>query len=127
MITFSAAIVLFSALGLTYWRSTSYFRKISLDVVLLLVGLAFFGVAMDMLHVMFYSIEGIGDWAKILGEGAGWVEDGGEMLVMSLMVWYFFLIVDQQGPSFFLWQLLRIPVPKALYQLRSSSTAKTFR
>ena len=108
-VTLAVATMLLIALGLTYWRSTARFRKVSVDILLLLTGLAFFGVAMDMLHVMVYNVEMLGDWARILGEATGLIEDGGEMLVMSLIVWYLFLVADQRRPNFFLWQSLRLP------------------
>jgi hypothetical protein len=108
-VTVAVVTILLSALSLTYWHSTACFRKVSLDILLLLVGLAFFGVAMDMLHVMVYNVEALGDWASILGEAIGLVEDGGEMLMMSLMVWYLFLVANRKRPDFFLWQSLRLP------------------
>ncbi len=111
-VTLSVATVLFLVLSLTYWHSTARFRKVSLDILLLLVGLAFFGVAMDMLHVMVYNVEVLGDWASIFGEAIGLIEDGGEMLVMSLMVWYLFLVADRRSPNFSLWQSLRLPYLK---------------
>lgn len=101
------ASTLFLAIGLAYRYSTSTFRKVSLDTLLLIAGLAFFGVAMDMLHSMIYGIIGTGLVGKILGGTVGLIEDGGEMLVMSLIVWYIFLRVTQQNSSFFLWQWLR--------------------
>ena len=111
-VTLAVATVLFLALGLTYWRGTSRFRKVSMDILLLLVGLAFFGVVMDMLHVMLYNVEELGSLARILGEAAGLIEDGGEMLVMSLMVWYLLLVAKKQKPDFFFWQWLGLPYPK---------------
>ena len=111
-VTLAVAIVLFLALGLTYWHSNPRFRKVSMDILLLLAGLAFFGVALDMLHVMVYNVEALGSWASIFGEAIGLIEDGGEMLVMSLMVWYLFLVADRKRPNFFLWQSLRLPYLK---------------
>ena len=111
-VTFAVAIVLFLALGLTYWHGAARFRRVSIDLLLLLLGLAFFGIAMDMLHVMIYNVEQLGNLASTLGEAIGLIEDGGEMLVMSLMVWYLFLVADQKRPNFSLWQLLRLPYLK---------------
>ena len=107
VVMISIAGMLFLAIGLAYRYSTSTFRKVSIDMLLLIAGLAFFGVAMDMLHSMIYGIVGTGSVGMILGSTIGLIEDGGEMLVMSLIVWYIFLRVTRQNSSFFLWQWLR--------------------
>ena len=107
VVMISIAGMLFLAIGLAYRYSTSTFRKVSIDMLLLIAGLAFFGVAVDMLHSMAYGIIGPGPVGEMVGGTIGLIEDGGEMLVMSLIVWYIFLRVTQQDSSFFLWQWLR--------------------
>jgi hypothetical protein len=56
------------------------FLPISLDYAVLLIILIFFGVGMDMLHIMINN--------KNLGYLFTILEDGGEMLAMSLICWY---------------------------------------
>jgi hypothetical protein len=53
------------------------------------------------------------DIAEMIGQGhilitsLGYVEDGGELVVYSLIVWYVFLLVLRQGkPEVFLVELL---------------------
>lgn len=86
-LVFSAIIggVLLMFVFISYWRGSSSFKKISLDLLLLFAFLVFFGVAVDFIHISF-NFEGFG---KFL---IGVIEDGGEMFVASLIVWYVFLL-----------------------------------
>ena len=80
-----AAIPLLIFLLFAYRGGSQVFRKISQDIVLLILPLVFFGVVVDMAH---QAIKGGGQVDFILGI----VEDGGEMLSVSLLAWYFFLL-----------------------------------
>lgn len=81
-LTISAGVgaVIFTAIYLSYLRSSQHARKASQDLVLLLATLVGFGVGVDMLHV----VAGNG----ALGILFGLLEDGGEMLAVSATVWY---------------------------------------
>ena len=107
VVMMAIAGMLLLAVGLAYRYSTSTFRKVSVDMLLLIAGLAFFGVAMDMLHSMIYGIIGSGPVGEILGGTMGLIEDGGEMLAMSLILWYLFMRIARQNSPLFLWQWLR--------------------
>ena len=80
-----AGIFLFLPLVWAYRKGTQVFRKISLDIGLLVLVLAFFGVVVDVLHsaVLFVNIV---DFTM------GFVEEGGEMLTVSFVLWYIFLL-----------------------------------
>ena len=76
---------------LVYWGyryGSKAFRTISIDMLLLIMGLAFFGVIVDTVHVMAHMSSDIG-WkvSAILAV----IEDGGEMIVVSIILWYAFL------------------------------------
>jgi len=91
IVTAVAALLIFPALILVYWKGAHSFRQFSQDLGLLLLLLVFFGVGVDMLHVL----------GNELGHGIGFllgtIEDGGEMLAVSLCVWYVFLTVLYGG------------------------------
>ena len=84
-ITATAGIFLFLPLVWAYRKGTQIFKNISLDIGLLVLVLVFFGVVIDMMHQavhLGYSVYFI----------IGFVEDGGEMLAVSLILWYIFLL-----------------------------------
>jgi hypothetical protein len=68
-----------AAIGLTHARSEPAARQASGRLLRWLALLAFFGVGVDALHQMFDP----GVWHTVLGV----VEDGGEMAVMTAIVW----------------------------------------
>lgn len=80
-----AAAFLVTALILPYMRGDPEFRQVTRHLVLIMLALAFFGVFVDMLH---FVVPGGGILSALLAV----VEDGGEMVVMSLIVWYVFLL-----------------------------------
>lgn len=90
-LTVSATIgVVFLALILiTYRRGGRDARNASADLALLVGLLVFFGVFVDMLHS---SIEPA--WAKL---ALAIVEDGGEMVAMSLGCWYVIGLLGRRG------------------------------
>ncbi len=83
-------IGLFSIIGLCYWRTDQPTRQIFHQVLGLLAVFIFFGVGIDFLD-RFAS-------ARILQELLKLLEDGGEMLAMSLICWYAYLLCDK--PAF---------------------------
>ena len=68
---------------IAYARGSELYRRITLDLGLLFGLLVFFGVGVDFLHSAL-TVGKRSDFA------VGLIEDGGEMLAMSLLVWYSF-------------------------------------
>ena len=83
--------ILFSLMvGMTYLVSDHSGKKISRNLIVLLLGLAVVGVFGDMLSIAFKGIKSFWEF----------IEDGGEMIMMSLILWYVFnLRLDQKGFS----------------------------
>lgn len=73
-------LLLFAIIGASYLFSENLEKKISTHLFILMVLLAFFGIFFDMIDVAIH-------WGTKLW---GLVEDGGEMIVMSMIVWYTF-------------------------------------
>lgn len=71
--------VFVALLAVAYASGSAWSRAVSQDLLVLLVVLAFFGVVIDMLHIVVQS-HGI--------RGFTIVEDGGELATMSLMAAY---------------------------------------
>jgi len=69
--------LLFTFIGVSYLLSDNVAKRISKHIFILVISLVFFGVIVDMLH-------------PIIPRGGSLIEDGGEMLVMSIIVWYVF-------------------------------------
>ena len=72
--------LLFTFIGASYVFSGQIERHVSKHLFILIIFLAFFGVLVDMLHVAI-------PWGKTI---FGFIEDGGEMLVISIIVWCVF-------------------------------------
>ena len=88
----TAASLLLIPLLFAYRGSPQVFRKTSQDIVLLVLPLVFFGVVVDMAQV---AIKGSWQVSFILEV----IEDGGEMLSVSLLAWYFFLLSVRSDSS----------------------------
>lgn len=80
------ATLLLGPLAWAYWRSTPAYRTISRNLLLLVCALIFFGIGVDMAHIAFNS----GPTVKFL---LGMIEDGGEMLSVSMIAWYSFSLM----------------------------------
>jgi len=85
LVLFGSLIFLF--IGCAYLFSSPRMKKISTNLLILSLFVAFFGVAVELLHSA--SSWGDGIW--------GLIEDGGEMLIMSIIVCYVFAL--QNGPG----------------------------
>lgn len=83
------AALLSAALILPYTRGNAAFKQVSRHLVLIILALAFFGVFVDMVHVVVQ--------APIFRALLAVVEDGGEMVVMSLVAWYVYLLNALDG------------------------------
>lgn len=79
-----AAALLLSPLILLYRRGAPAFRQVTRHLISLLLLLAFFGIFIDMLHVIFQG----GNLEIVLVV----LEKGGEMAVISLIVGYTYLL-----------------------------------
>lgn len=88
-----------------YKKGSRTFRRISHDLALFIALLFFFGVVADMAHTA------IRHWRRV-GYLFGIIEDGGEMLTVSLILWYVFLKVTlSPNDRCYLCDLLRF-IPK---------------
>jgi len=67
-----------------YIHGSQAFKKISQDMLILIFALFFFGVVVDVIHTI--------NFGKYIYFVLGVLEDGGEMLVASLILWYVFLL-----------------------------------
>ncbi|MDO8843617.1 hypothetical protein [Methylicorpusculum sp.] len=96
-----AAAILIIPLSWAYMTGSRAFRKVSEDIALLILVLIFFGVAIDMVH----SAINLG---TVIGLLIGLIEDGGEMITVSLILWYVFLmLVRESEPDRYLCDCLR--------------------
>jgi hypothetical protein len=77
--------------GIAALRADTQQRRICRDTLLLVGALAFLGVLVDMAHVIAYFKGSL--WAQVLLL----VEDGGEMLVMSMLTAFAFHIAINEG------------------------------
>lgn len=90
IVTASAAVFFLGLIAVSYRRGSRAFRQASNHLFFLLLALAFFGVFVDMLHVA----TNMG-WKVNFVLGA--VEDGGEMIIMTIIAWYALLISARAG------------------------------
>jgi hypothetical protein len=74
----------FTLIAIGYYRSDRATKRVSRVIVTMILLLAFFGVPIDILHTIL--------WIKEAGPilEMGMIEDGGEMLVMSVITWFVF-------------------------------------
>lgn len=99
-------IFLFGPLFWVYWNGSQEFKSTSRNIAILLSSLIFFGVVVDMLHVM---VDFGGRVSFLLGV----VEDGGEMLSVSLVLWYVFLIGIRPGHiNFYSKDIVGVAIPR---------------
>ena len=75
----------------TLWRGEPRARQVSRDILCLLCVLAFFAVGVDTLHVIAYFSS------SPLSPVLAMIEDGGEMIVISVLTCYTFDIVSNAG------------------------------
>ncbi len=83
------AALFLPSLILFYVRGVDAFKRVTRHLLLLLLALAFFGIFVDMLHI---ALKG-----RMISYWWGAVEDGGEMVVMSFIAWYVFLLNVRDG------------------------------
>lgn len=96
---FGAIAIVTVGLLLVLPRPRELSRRLRRDLVVLAAALAFFAAAVDVLHQM------VGRWIP----GIGIVEDGGEMFIVSLIVWR--LVAFYETRSRFV-----LPAPRAVVE-----------
>lgn len=95
-----AGILIMGTVACAYVKGAREFRKMSNDIFLFLAALGFFGLIVDVATVLKLQVL----------VGLGIVEDGGEMVVVSLILWYVFRLAMNNGkPASYLVDLLRAP------------------
>lgn len=72
--------LLFLMIGIVHWLSDTLSKHVSRNLFLLVMSIAFFGVFVDMAQIAI-------PWGK---QVSGMLDDGGEMIIMSVAVWYVF-------------------------------------
>lgn len=90
LVTAISGMVLIIVLYWAYIHGSLSFRNRSKDIGLFVIGLVFFGVVLDLVN---------GAVQHGATDHAGVIEDGGEMLVTSLILWYAFNLAVHKGNS----------------------------
>lgn len=95
IVSLLAALFFLVVIGFAYQRGSSAFRRNSRRIVYLVLALAFFGVAVDIVHsitqVMYEesTTTGMYSWfLRIINLLLVVIEDGGEMIITSLIFCY---------------------------------------
>ncbi|QJR79463.1 hypothetical protein CA267_000940 [Alteromonas pelagimontana] len=83
-VSVGTGLILLVPLIFSIWKGSNVFRKTSLDIFFLIGLLVFFGVVVDMFHIALHLSWG-GSYLL------GLIEDGGEMISVSLLAGYVFL------------------------------------
>jgi len=86
LVSATAGAVLAVGLAWAYLRGAAEFRQSSRHLLVLLLVLVFFGVVVDMVHIALDPV----DW---LDKSFVILEDGGELVAMSFITWYAFLLL----------------------------------
>jgi len=94
---FGSILLFFLVFG--YLKGNEKYRKINIDLGLLFALFLFFGVAMDMIDQL-VEYNRYSHLILIL------IEDGGEMITLSFIVWYFFyLLLKSNKHNVYLFQI----------------------
>lgn len=86
IVTGTIGLIFLAFMGYLFFRLSPNYKRISLDLLFLLGILFFFGVGIDMLHVMIDNPY-LDNFFNIL-------EDGGEMVAASFICWYVICLFD---------------------------------
>ncbi|MET7030084.1 hypothetical protein [Sediminicola luteus] len=77
--------------SLFYLKGSAHFRKTFIDIFMLISVFLFFGIGVDILHNQLEEVYLVSDILVL-------IEEGGEMIALSLLVWYFyFLVLESNG------------------------------
>jgi hypothetical protein len=102
LVTGLTGVSLSAIIFLLYRRANENDRVVCRDLAMLILALVTFGVGLDMLHSMLPTVN--------LRLAMGLIEDGGEMVTMSVTCWYLLTIADQWGAA---------PVPSLATRVRA--------
>ncbi|MCK6538934.1 MAG: hypothetical protein L6Q26_02655 [Anaerolineales bacterium] len=91
IVTAVAGAILIPLLILAFWCGSMLFRKVSVDLVMFLAVLVFVGVVVDLVH------EAVGAEGMLDHLVFRIIEEGGEMIVASAILWYIFLLSMKNG------------------------------
>jgi hypothetical protein len=95
-------VVTFSLIGIGYWRGGPDARIVTRDISILILLLAGLGVGVDVIHVISYFK------APLLAQFLLILEDGGEMIVVSMTAAYVFNVLIHEGRApVDLWAIIR--------------------
>lgn len=83
LVSMIAYSLIFVLVGISYYRSSPEGRKVSNNLLFLVAALAFCGIVLDMVDVLVLQFEN--DMLTLYSQIA---EDGGEMVVMSIILYY---------------------------------------
>lgn len=92
LISFSLGTIFLLLMSFTYLLADSSSKGASNKILILLALLAFFGVVIDMIHIVIRSTLGMHFFYDFMGL----VEDGGEHIVMSIITWSVFTLISNQ-------------------------------
>jgi hypothetical protein len=92
LVTIAVASLFLPLMVWAYWTGHSRYRTVFRQLVALVMGLAFFGLFVDMVHVAV-------DLGSKIRFGLGVVEELGEMVMTSLLVAYVFAVRQSSSPS----------------------------
>ncbi len=96
-------IVLMAGVAWAYFRSSKTFRNVSKDLLIFTAVFVFFVVFVDVIHAAF-------SFGSIMNTVVVILEDGGEMLIVSLMLWYSYVLALKEGePELFVHEALIKP------------------
>lgn len=100
VVSAGAGLVILPLVAAAYLRGSQAFKRFSQDLMLLVLVLVFFGVVVDMVHMALHEYRTTAFYLGVL-------EDGGEMLSLSLILWYlFFTLMRGQKARIYLWDLI---------------------
>jgi hypothetical protein len=84
------ALVILSIMLVVYHLGDRTFKKVSIGLFVLLAALAFFGVVVDLMHAAIRRSPSHREYADV-SRLLGIIEDGGELVVVSLILWFVLL------------------------------------
>jgi uncharacterized membrane protein len=91
LVSASVGLFFLIAIGIAYRFGDRISREISRYLIVMLFALALFGIVGDLLHMAFA-------WS-FLKSFLGLLEDGGEMIVMSVIAWFVFKQMEPLKPT----------------------------
>jgi hypothetical protein len=87
IVSLAAGLLIFVPIAWAWIVGPSWFRALSIDLAVLVGLLVVFGVGVDAVHMMVRPLIPI-DYFKYVDFLVGVLEDGGEMVAVSLLTWY---------------------------------------